>query len=186
MGKRSRLFGLSTESRPPPTVHGCKIPMWVTAYRDFQYTRLPVLNTGKSQVHQDKSVTLNPRKINTTLHRPRVQKTFAVRAVGNLLLSTHCRTPRFTWSENFTRCELSALQGRQNISPQGPCQEVGTGANLPPWFNCTLSEPRQGCLSMRLGDHSSGFPSEAGVCRSTTQTCYSSLRTAVMRNCVTM
>ena len=113
LGERSRLFGLSTESRPPSTPHDCKIPMWVTEYRDFQYTRLPVLNPGKSQVNQDESVTLIPRKINTKLHRPRVQKTFAVRAVGNLLISTHCRTPRFTWSENFTRCELSALQRRQ-------------------------------------------------------------------------
>ena len=113
MGERSRLFGLSTESRPPSTPHDCKIPMWVTEYRDFQYTRLPVLNPGKSQVNQDESVTLIPRKINTKLHRPRVQKTFAVRAVGHLLISTHGRTPRFTGSENFTRCELSALQRRQ-------------------------------------------------------------------------
>lgn len=113
------------QSRPPSTLHSRKIPMWVTEYGDSQDTRLPVLKTAKSQANQDESVTLIPREMNTKLYRPRVQKTFAIRAIGNMLLSIRCRTPRLhgmrtahvAWSEK-TASQISQLSkgGREQAT----------------------------------------------------------------------
>ena len=170
-----------------------------TEYRDSQDTRLPVLKTAKSQANQDESVTLIPREMNTKLYRPRVQKTFAIRAIGNMLLSIRCRTPRLhgmrtvrvAWSGK-TASQISQLSkgGREqatNISHQDSCQGVSTGVSPTPRFNCTLSEAWQVCLSMNWVITQLGLPlTEADVYRRAKQTCYSSFRTAVMRNCVTM
>lgn len=129
---------------------------------------------------------LIPRKINTKLHRPRVQKTFAVRAVGNLLLSTQCRTQGLP-GENFTRCKLSSpKEAESRLTKHFSGASVKRLALV---LTCLCGlivlflRLRQVCLGMDWVITQLRLPSEAGSAGSTRQTCYSSFRTAVMRDC---